>query len=137
MEEQTKFNQDPDSNQNIKKMKKLALVIACVLIAGYVVVAAVLPKSENTTIGDPSEKERVLIQTLIGSLNQMHFNPKKMDDDFSKKIYKVYLDRTDGARRWFTQEDIDQLKKYETLLDDETNVASYEFFDLSLKMLQK
>ncbi len=136
MEEPLNINQDSDSNQNIKKMKKLALVVGCVLIAAYVVVAAVMPKFENlgTATGDPAEKERVLIQTLIGTLNQMHFNPKKMDDDFSKKIYKVYLDRTDGARRWFTQEDIDKLKKYETLLDDETNVASYEFFDLSLKL---
>ncbi len=131
-------NLDSDNHNKDEKMKRLILVAGVVLIAVGLVVASVLPKNENlepTAInGDPSDKEKVIIQALIGSLNQIHLSPRTIDDEFSKKIYKVYMDRTDGARRWFTQEDVSQLKKFEMLLDDETNAASYEFFNLSQQL---
>ena len=56
------------------------------------------------------QKEAVLIQTILGGLQQLHYAPVDINDEYSEKAYDLYLDRVDGARRWFTQEDVAQLE---------------------------
>ena len=81
------------------------------------------------------EKEAVLIQTIINSLNTLHFQPVQIDDEFSAKVYDIYMDRLDGGRRWLTQKDVNQLEKYQLEIDNQANNGAYEFFDTSLKFL--
>lgn len=116
--------------------KSVLLVGAVVALAGFLF-ATKTPLFNGNGNGDPKEKEAMIVQTLISGLANLHFKPRTIDDKFSKEVYKLYLDRLDNAKRFFTQSDIDQLKKFETLIDDETNNASYEFFDLSIQLLEK
>lgn len=116
--------------------KSVLLVGAVVALAGFLF-ATKTPLFSGNGNGDPKEKEAMIVQTLISGLANLHFKPKTIDDKFSKDVYKLYLNRLDNAKRFFTQSDIDQLKKYETLIDDQTNNASYEFFDLSLQLLER
>ncbi len=83
------------------------------------------------------EKEAVLIQTIINSLNTLHFQPVQIDDEFSAKVYDIYMDRLDGGRRWLTQKDVNQLEKFQLELDNQANNGAYEFFDTSLKLLNE
>lgn len=110
-----------------------------VLFCGILAVAALLfgKKIFPFGNGDPKEKEALIVQTLISGLATLHYSPKTIDDNFSKEVYKVYIDRLDGARRFLTQEDVNQLKKYELLIDDETNNGSYQLFDLSTDLFDK
>jgi len=84
-----------------------------------------------------AEKEAILIKSIIANLDKFHFQPQKVDDNFSEKVYDLYMDRIDGNRRWLTQEDVDRLGKFEMQLDDEAGQGTYEFFDMSLTLLEK
>ncbi|MEM1321974.1 MAG: carboxy terminal-processing peptidase [Bacteroidota bacterium] len=102
----------------------LSLVVFTLLIG-----AAYFPFPNN------AEKEAVLMYTLLGGLNQLHFDPEAIDDDYSKKVFDMYLDRIDGGRRWLTQEEVGILKKHEVMLDDEANAGTYNFFNESVELL--
>ncbi len=93
-------------------------------------VAAVYPQVDN------AQKEAVLMRTILTFMNQLHFQPKDIDDQFSESLYDLYLDRIDGARRFLTKEDIAKLDPYKDLLDDEALAGTYNFFDLSLELLE-
>lgn len=80
------------------------------------------------------EKESVLVQTILESLNQLHFQPVSVDDEFSNKAFNLYIDRLDGGRRWLTEKDINELEKYRTLVDDQANAGNYDFFETSLRL---
>ncbi len=101
------------------------------LLALVLFVGAFLPRPEGTN----PEKEAVLMQTMLEGLRQLHYAPLELDDAFSQKLYKLYLDRIDSGRRWLTQEDIVKLEVYKNDLDDEARASSYEFFNQSLEAL--
>lgn len=83
-----------------------------------------------------AEKESLLMRTILNISSQYHFAPEDIDDDYSEKIYALYLDRLDGAHRWLTQEDVKKLAKYRKQLDNEAMSGTYEFFDLSVELRQ-
>ncbi len=116
-------------------MKKSVLIIGAVITVAGILFATKFPRQDGN--GDPKEKEAMIVQTIISGLANLHYSPKAIDDKFSKEVYKLYLDRLDNSRRFFSQKDIDQLEKFETLIDDQTNNASYELFDLSVQLLEK
>lgn len=86
---------------------------------------------------EQGEKEAVLIRYMLEGLKQLHYQPQAINDQFSEKVYDVYLDRVDPGRRWFTQEDIAKLEPYKLDLDDEALKGSYEFFDIAIKLYDK
>ncbi len=62
-------------------------------------------------------------------LMQGHYNPKDVNDDFSKKVFHKYVTELDPDKNIFMQSDIEALKKkYETRIDDEMKGAPIEFF---------
>ena len=83
------------------------------------------------------DKEKLVLETLLAVMDQVHFKPQNLNDDFSKKAFKQYLDDIDGTKWFFTQEEVDQLKQYELKLDDEANAGTLEFFDLSITLLDQ
>ncbi len=85
---------------------------------------------------DNAQKEAILMQSLLEGLKQLHYRPQKIDDNFSQKVYDLYLDRLDPARRWLTQKDVDQLQPFALQLDDEAAQGSFEFFDIALQLYE-
>jgi carboxyl-terminal processing protease len=114
-------------------MKKTVLFCGVFAVAAFLFAKKVF---HTTTNNGTDPKEALIVQTLISGLASLHYNPKTLDDKFSKDVYKLYLDRLDGGHRFLTQEDVDKMKKYETLIDDETSNASYELFDLSMSLIE-
>ena len=109
---------------------KGSLLFSIIAILGMaILVGFYSPPVDNT------EKEAMLMHRMIGGLNQLHFKPVEVNDQFSKRVYKDYLDRIDGGRRWITKEQLDQLAPFKTLLDDEAAAGSYQFFDKTLAIL--
>jgi len=83
-----------------------------------------------------NDKEALILQGLMQTIEYVHFAPKKVNDEMSKTVFKTYLDRLDGYKRYLTQKDIDQLKKQEYLVDDQINARTFEFFNASLPLLE-
>lgn len=78
----------------------------------------------------PETKEQMLLTAIGTILEQKHYAPKPIDDNFSKQVFTKYLQALNPDKNIFLQSDIDYLKKYELILDDEIKgaPASSQFY---------
>lgn len=83
------------------------------------------------------KKELVLIDLVKRTIDQAHYDPKEFNDEFSKEAFNEYFKQIDVFKRFFTQDDIDKLRKYETDLDDEFKNYDFNFFNASSDMYLK
>jgi carboxyl-terminal processing protease len=75
-----------------------------------------------------SRKELVL-KSVMKAINEAHFSPLNVDDSLSNRVYNKILTNLDYEKKFFTQQDIDMLKKYQYSIDDEIKDGSLEFFE--------
>ncbi|MES2373610.1 MAG: carboxy terminal-processing peptidase [Bacteroidota bacterium] len=107
------------------KSRKGLLLLAIVLFGGlFFAFRSSVTGSADIVV---TQKQRLLSQ--VGQiLTELHYSPKNINDDFSKKVFKKFLDELDGDKSHFLQSDINELKKYETRIDDEIHgTAIIEF----------
>jgi carboxyl-terminal processing protease len=127
---------DPSKLLPDMKFTKSLLVFSFVGLAG----AAFMFGGRATSLfnnGDPSpQKEAELMRTLLDGIQRMHFDPKPVDDNLSKDWYNLYLTDMDGAKRFYSQEDINALEGYEKQLDDQALAGTYTFFDISVQKME-
>lgn len=76
-----------------------------------------------------NQNEPLLSQSVVNVLENHHYEPKKINDNYSRELFRTYLKRLDAEKRFFLQHDIDTLKKFETGLDDQARQGTFEFFD--------
>ena len=93
--------------------------------------------------GDPTDpevqkkKEAVILTTVIGYLKRIHLSHLDLDDDFSERIFDSYLNRLDGQKRFFIQEEVDAMNFYRDKIDDEVTKSSFTFFNMSVNLLDR
>ncbi|HET9056885.1 MAG TPA: tail-specific protease, partial [Chitinophagaceae bacterium] len=104
---------------------KKSLPIILLLVLGGGIFYAV---RSSGFANDPQTKYERILHSVGEMLEQGHYNPKKIDDDFSKNIFKKFLNQLDGDKIYFLQSDIDILKKYELKIDDEIHGQTLESF---------
>lgn len=92
-------------------------VFTTVIIIGAVFFAFKSTEKQNGE--SPEIRHRKLLSTIGYLLETEHYSPRKIDDDFSKDVFKEYLKALDPEKNIFLQSDIDALRVYETKLDDE------------------
>lgn len=98
------------------KSRKGLLLVAIVLFGGLFF--AFRTSGIGSTDILVTQKQRLL--NAVGSiLEQQHYSPKNINDDFSRQVFKKYLEDLDGDKSHFLQSDIATLKKYENSIDDE------------------
>ncbi len=92
-------------------------------------------KNEND---NPKSKYAKVLRNVGIILEEGHYSPKKIDDNFSKTAFKKFIEDLDNAKNILLQSDIDALKKYETKIDDEIHGAEIKsFFDANEIYLQR
>ena len=96
----------------------LAVLLAAGLLFGY----------RSLGFGTPPDKYQRIFQEVTEILEDAHYSPKRIDDAFSKDVFRKYLAELDGDKNVFLQSDIRELKRFETRIDDELHGASIEFF---------
>ncbi|MBT8218951.1 MAG: carboxy terminal-processing peptidase [Bacteroidia bacterium] len=84
---------------------------------------------------DNSQKESIILQTMMAGLNQLHFQPVQIDDQFSANVYDLYMKRLDRGKRFLTYHDYNKLKKYQYDIDDQIQNGNYELFNLSADLM--
>jgi len=105
-----------------------------IYISILVVVVVLASNKFSTSPGNtPIDKNTLLLKVVMQGLNTAHFQPEKLDDNFSKKVFDLYLKRLDVNKKFLTQGDLDQLKKYQTDIDDEVKRGTHEFFEQATK----
>lgn len=83
---------------------------------------------------DNAQKEAALMQSILTELNYYHYQPLDINDEFSEKVYGLFLDRLDGGRRWLTQPDVAQLDAWKYKLDDQANEGAFTFLDMAIAL---
>ena len=80
--------------------------------------------------------EDILLRAINMNLQNAHYDPIKIDDQFSEKAFELYIDNIDANKRLLLQPDIDKLSYFKTTIDDEIINCTYAFFDKSLEIIE-
>jgi carboxyl-terminal processing protease len=112
----------------MKRNYKLLLVIVALSVAFW----SFVPKTKN----DP-EKDKVLLELLTFVIERGHYDPAAIDDNFSKGVYKDYVQALDPSKRFFLQSDVDEFVTYETRIDDQIKNRDLTFFELTYNRLMQ
>lgn len=99
-----------------------------VLPAALIILLGILLWAFKQNDNKPETKEQMLLAAIGTILEQKHFSPKTIDDNFSKKVFDKYLETLNSEKNIFLQQDINYLKKYQLTLDDEIHGAPLMFY---------
>jgi carboxyl-terminal processing protease len=108
-------------------MSKKFIPVILVLTAASFFIAF---QSQGKNDGDDNPKSRYakILRNVGILLEEGHYSPKKIDDAFSKEVFKKFVEELDGDKNILLQSDIDGFKKWETVIDDEIHGAPVESF---------
>lgn len=112
----------------MKRNYKLLLVVVALSLGLFAFTSILKPKS------DP-EKDKMLLELLTFVIERGHYDPAIIDDNFSKGVYKDYIEALDPSKRFFIQSDIDEFVKFETQIDDQIKNKDLTFFNLTYDRL--
>lgn len=118
-------------NNNYLNVFKLAFCAAVFFLGPLQKVTA---QSETTDIA-ATQKNTIL--KVVQNLETKHVRPKTIDDNFSKIIWKKYLESLDPNKDILLKSDFQQLKKYELSIDDELHDGAAVFFTAAYQIYQK
>jgi carboxyl-terminal processing protease len=117
-------------------MKNHFKVIAILLIIS-VSLFAFKSFNSNEITQNTSDKEKVILEILQHIVERGHYDPKAIDDNFSKNVYKSFIESLDPTKRYFLQSDIEKFKRYELEIDDQFKNRDLTFFNLVYDVFTK
>ncbi len=94
------------------------------------VFVAVASCSFTTKEFNDPDKDKLLLDLITYVLQKGHYEPKDIDDAFSKDVYKKFINGLDPLKRYFLASDIKEFSKYETKIDDQIKDKDLAFFNL-------
>src|SRR5688572_14249819 len=101
--------------RNMFKLKNLPAVLL-ILGAGFFLAF----RTFGIGGGNPPTKYEKILHNVGEMLAEIHYSPKKIDDNFSKEIFKKFLaEKIDDQKNILLLSDIKQLKKNKNGIDDE------------------
>ena len=106
--------------------KKFLPVLFLLIGAGLFVTFKTMGRGDGND--NPRSKNEKILRNVGIVLEQGHYSPKKIDDEFSKEVFKKYLEDLDPDKFIFIQKDIDGFKKFETKIDDEIHGSNLESY---------
>ncbi len=106
-------------------MKRLPVLVMMIVAGSFLAFKTMGTGPHNPA--PPNKYEDIL--RLVGKMmSEAHYSPQQINDAFSKKVYKKFLGEIDPEKTFFTQTDLNNLRKFETRIDDEIKGAPVEFF---------
>ncbi|HEY0272837.1 MAG TPA: carboxy terminal-processing peptidase [Chitinophaga sp.] len=112
---------------------RLKLIIPAALLC---ISAGILAFSKYGHSEPPGRYE--VIMNLIGQvLKEGHYQPRPIDDAFSKEVMDKYLKTLDVEKKFFLQRDVDALAPLSTHIDDELRGEPVLFFNKSNEIIKQ
>lgn len=96
------------------------------LLTGAILFFAFQTQGRNED--NPKSKNEKILRNVGMLLEQGHFSPKKIDDQFSKTVLKRFVEDLDDDKTIFLQSDIDSFKVFESKIDNEIHGERLESF---------
>ena len=91
--------------------------------------------SFTSKVENDPDKDKLLVQIITLALEQLHFEPKDLNDEFSEDVYNTYLKQIDPLKRFLLKSDIKEFEKYKTQIDDQLKVYDITFFNVTNERL--
>ena len=82
-------------------------------------------------------KEAAIITGVNKVIDYAHYHPAAVNDDFSEKVFKEFMDDLDPSKRYLLQSDIDTLLLYKDSIDNEIKEAKIGFFKKAYTIIQQ
>ncbi len=102
--------------------RKVLPLVLVMIVAG--VFWAFRSQGEN---GKSLTNQQKILTTLGSLIEQNHYSPKPIDDNFSKEIFKRFLQSLDPDKNILLKTDLQSLRKFEGTIDDEIHGATIQF----------
>ena len=106
-------------------------------IATLVCLIAITSCSFTTKTFDDPNKDKLLLELISYVLEQWHYSPSDMNDQFSEKVFDDFVNSLDPLKRYFYQSDINDFKRYRMDIDDQIKNKDLTFFNLVYERLMK
>jgi carboxyl-terminal processing protease len=103
----------------------------------FIIIPLVLGITSFTVFKYVFNKNELILDILIGGLTANHYNPVKLDDAFSEKVFDLYLKHADRSKKFLLQSDVDMLSKYRLSIDDQLKNQSHDFYQVSVDLITK
>lgn len=94
------------------------------------VFVAVASCSFTTKEFNDSDRDKRLLNVITYVLENGHYEPRAIDDAFSKEVYNNFINGLDPLKRYFIASDIEEFSQYENQIDDQIKAKDLSFFDL-------
>ena len=93
--------------------------------------------SFTTKSTEDPDKDKLLLQLITYLLEEGHFSPKDINDEFSAEVFTSYLEQLDPFKRYFYASDIKEFEAFKYQIDDQLKNYELEFFNLTHQRLLK
>lgn len=107
-------------------MSKKIIPVILVCTAASLFIAFKSQGSGNNE--NPKDRYEKILKNVGILLTQAHYNPKKIDDAFSKEVFAKFTEDIDDEKNIFLQADMESFKPFETIIDDEIRNKELESF---------
>lgn len=107
------------------------------LIPAFLLCITIVAFQQHNEQAPYPNRESLLMDVVIQSLHYNHYAPQEVNDAYSEKVFKEYIESLDFDKRFFLQEDIKALKEHQHKLDDYALARNFGFFDEMVKLYDK
>jgi len=112
-------------------MKKIVYILSAISIVLVVACSSAKEKDKAINI-EPKVFE--ITNTVV---EDVHYNKQNLNDDFSKKVFDVFVENIDPNKRFLFQKDIQNLSKSKFKLDDAIKEKDLTFFNSYVSLIEK
>ncbi|SMC57944.1 carboxy terminal-processing peptidase [Pedobacter nyackensis] len=112
-------------------------VLRCFAYAGVICVSSLQTIRAQDLQPDAAAIRKATVLNVIRNLEHKHVRPKAIDDNFSKIIWKKYLENLDPNKEILLQSDLQQLRRYELSIDNELKEGQTAFFTAAYQIYQQ
>jgi len=86
--------------------------------------------------GKEPDKYYVQSKLMMTVIRQEHFKPQNLNDVFSKKVFDLYIKELDVNKRFLLKADYEELKEFQTNIDNELRSGTFRFFEVASRLLK-
>ncbi len=115
--------------QHLRKFKILGIAIL-ILATGFLFIHSSSNDSEKL-------RRELLLKVITFAIDNGHYQPMEMNDEYSEKAFKLYLERLDYGKRFLIEDDVKNLEKYRKDIDNEIASDNFDLLDFATSLLNK
>ena len=122
----------------LKRLNFKVIIPTCMLLLLLFSVYAYYNHAETNERGEQQvTKHKLLAMLMQKVMMNMHYAPKKINNQASKEIFALYLKRLDYDKQFFLKSDIKTLNAYKDKIDDELYKGDFKFYQHALDIREE